>query len=107
MAKGPLPGEYKILSLFLVPLVNSVHCNKLFRQDLCRHMCGGGDGDVIMERRKRCGVAILLSAIKTIDSFCLQLLDTDSITDDNSWLLLLHINVLHPFPHYHFPKGPL
>lgn len=56
-------------------------------------MCGGdGGGDAIIGRRKSHGVAI-----KTIDSFCPQLLDTDSKTDKNSLLLLLRTNVLHPF----------
>lgn len=67
-------------------------------------MCHGGDGDVIIERKKRCGIAILLSAIKTIDSFCPQFLDTDHKTDENPLLLLLLTNVLQLFFHYHLPE---
>lgn len=61
--------------------------------------------DVIIERRKRCGiVVILLSTINTRVSFLSSALkDTESKTDENAQLLSFHANVLHPLLHYHFP----
>lgn len=62
-------------------------------------MCGGSGGDALIGRRKRCILAILLSAIKIIDSFCPQPLDTNRETDETLLPLLLHTNVLYPFFH--------
>lgn len=62
-------------------------------------MFGGGGDHVIIGRRKRCGLTILLPAIKIIDSFCPMLLDIDIKPDENPLLLLLHNDVLHLFPH--------
>lgn len=100
--KRPLPEKCSAFPLFSL---NLAQCNIAFQKVYIGYVCDGG-GDAIIERRKRCATAILLSAIKITDSFRPQLLDTDSKTDENPLLLFLHTNVLYPFVQYHFSKEP-
>lgn len=104
--KRPLSEKCNIFPLSPVCSVNLAHWNVTFQKVYIGCVCGGGDSDAIIERRKRYGTVVLLSAIKTIDSLCPQLLDAESKNDENLWLLSNHTTILHPFIHYHLPKEP-
>lgn len=82
-------------------LGNVGDCMTTFQKVYTGYVCSGGDSDGVRDGRK--GV---LPDINTTEAFCSWLLDTESKTDESPLLLLLHTNVLHPFPHYHSTKDP-